>query len=124
LDEEMHSHGSRINGLLFELCVAYGWDQIDGEKYGFGALELIETLESMKMDPSDREAVLEAIMRAEFPDEPAGGGLHPRRLRAEGPARGPDAGPKTAPKWLRDLVDDWLFDPHGRGARSGLPMTD
>jgi|LNFM01.1.fsa_nt_gb hypothetical protein len=23
--------------------------------------------------------------------------------------------------WLEGLVDDWLFDPHGRGAGSGLP---
>ncbi len=105
LEEERHLHPSRIAGLRFELCVAYGWDQLTGDAYGFGGLELIETLERMKMDPSDREAVLDAIVRAEFPDE------------------GPDAGPETAPKWLRDLVDDWLFDPHGRGARSGLPMT-
>lgn len=23
--------------------------------------------------------------------------------------------------WLKALVDDWLFDPHGRGASRGLP---
>ncbi len=49
----------------------------------------------------DAESVTEAILRAELgPDH-----LSDRRTLA----------------WLRDLVDDWLVDPEGRGARSGLP---
>jgi hypothetical protein len=51
--------------------------------------------------PQDREAIVASIMRAEFGDS------HPldEHRRA----------------WLRRMVDDWLFDPAGRGARSGLP---
>jgi hypothetical protein len=46
----------------------------------------------------DRDAVAAAIVRAEF-----------GQADAEREA------------WLAPIVDDWLFDPAGRGARSGLP---
>jgi hypothetical protein len=46
----------------------------------------------------DRDAVTTAIVRAEF-------GEADDERRA----------------WLMPLVDDWLFDPAGKGARSGLP---
>ena len=46
----------------------------------------------------DRDAITAAIIHAEF---------------------GTDDDERRA--WLTPLVDDWLFDPAGRGARSGLP---
>ena len=33
----------------------------------------------------------------------------------------PTATPGTLRQAMRQLIDDWLFDPNGRGARSGLP---
>jgi hypothetical protein len=50
--------------------------------------------------PREREAVVDSIIRAEFGDSAA----LDRDTRA----------------WLTAVVEDWLFDPDGRGARSGL----
>jgi hypothetical protein len=51
--------------------------------------------------PQDREAVTDSIIRVQFGES---------ELRDED---------KRA--WLTPIVDDWLFDPGGRGARSGVP---
>jgi hypothetical protein len=96
----MHLHASRMGGVLFELFVKFGWDGHDIDE------DTVSGEQLMGMDLSDREAVLDALVRSEFPED----GRNGKR-------------PETAPKWLRDLVDDWLYDPHGRGATSGLPMT-
>ncbi|MGE3139464.1 MAG: hypothetical protein AB7I08_03270 [Thermoleophilia bacterium] len=49
----------------------------------------------------DRDTIIDAILHAAFgPDH-----ISDRRTRA----------------WLEGLVAEWLFDPEGRGARSGLP---
>jgi len=51
--------------------------------------------------PRDSAAITDAILAAELgPDHAAD-----RRTRS----------------WLTRLVDDWLFDPEGRGVASGLP---
>jgi hypothetical protein len=52
--------------------------------------------------PQDRETVIDAIIRAECGED---------ELRDE-----------DTRAFLRPIVDDWLFDPTGRGARSGLPL--
>jgi hypothetical protein len=57
---------------------------------------------ALVQDPAqDRDAIVESIIQAEFGEA----GLRDRERRT----------------WLESLVDDWLFDPQGRGARSGLP---
>lgn len=48
------------------------------------------------------EAVTDSIVRAEFGES--------------------KLGDETRRAWLRPIVDNWLFDPVGRGARSGLPL--
>ncbi len=96
----MHVPMSRMEELFHEMF-EYGWDEISFDE------DSVRSEQLMKMDLSDREAFLDALVDTEFPQDVA----WPRK------------GPKTAPKWLRDLVDDWLYDPHGRGAASGLPMT-
>jgi hypothetical protein len=53
-------------------------------------------------DPRDRSAIADAIIRGEFGES----GLQDADTRA----------------FLMPIVDDWLFDPSGRGARSGLPL--
>jgi len=50
----------------------------------------------------DRDDIVDAIIRAEH------GEAH--------------ALERATPRWLAALVDDWLFDPRGRGAVSGLPL--
>ena len=50
----------------------------------------------------DLDTVVESIIRAEFGES----GLSDAERRM----------------WLTSIVDDWLFDPAGRGARSGLPL--
>jgi hypothetical protein len=81
---------SRTDALLEQLCTQYGWCL---PKDDWTAL-LADT-------PHDREAVIDAIIRAEF-----------------GEAATRD---KDRRAWLTPIVNDWLFDPDGRGARSGLP---
>jgi hypothetical protein len=49
-----------------------------------------------------REEIIDCILRLEFGDVEA-----------------VDAGPL---EWVSQRVDDWLYDPSGRGARSGLPL--
>jgi hypothetical protein len=49
-------------------------------------------------DHADRDGIAQAIVRAEFGMADA-----------------------ARQEWLMPIVDDWLFDPDGRGARSGLP---
>jgi hypothetical protein len=61
-----------------------------------GALQ--RTAEMMQLRYADSRAIVAAIVRAE--------------------GRAPD--PETD-VWLAGVVDDWLFDADGRGARSGLP---
>ena len=73
-----------------ELCTKYGWC--------LGADDRADLVASR---PLDREALAEAIIRAEFGD--ASVDEQDRR------------------SFLLPILDDWLFDPAGRGARSGLP---
>ena len=64
-------------------------------KHGWcGAVQ--HTAEMLQLRHADTETIVAAIPRAEG-------------------AAG-DAGP-----WLAEIVDDWLFDADGQGARSGLP---
>jgi hypothetical protein len=51
--------------------------------------------------PRDRETLADAIIRAEFGDA----AVHDQDKRS----------------FLMPMLDDWLFDSTGRGARSGLP---
>ena len=55
----------------------------------------------LSMSVADREEVIDAILRAEYGNPHAAENATRRRVGA--------------------LVDDWLFDPSGRGASSGLP---
>jgi hypothetical protein len=96
-----HARAHVAHEELFHEMFEYGWDEISFDE------DSVRSEQLMKMDLSDREAFLDALVDTEFPQDVA----WPRKR------------PKTAPKWLRDLVDDWLYDPHGRGAASGLPMT-
>lgn len=50
---------------------------------------------------SDGDTITDAILRAELGQDHTAD----RKTRA----------------WLKALVDDWLFDPNGRGVSSGLP---
>ena len=50
----------------------------------------------------DRETVIDAILHAEYGDS--------------------RAADRATRRWLAALADDWLFDPRGRGASSGLPL--
>jgi hypothetical protein len=52
--------------------------------------------------PQDRETVVDSIIRAECGED--------------------DVRDEDTRAFLRPIVDDWLFDPTGRGARSGLPL--
>ncbi len=52
--------------------------------------------------PQDREEIADSIIRAEFGEA----GLRDQDKRA----------------FLMPIVNDWLFDAHGRGARSRLPL--
>ena len=53
-------------------------------------------------EPRDREAIVDSIIRAEYGES--------------------DVRSKDRRAYLMPIVDDWLFDPAGRGARSGLPL--
>jgi hypothetical protein len=54
------------------------------------------------VDVSDSGVITDEIIRAELGED----SVADRATRA----------------WLKALVDDWLFDPDGRGAASGLPL--
>lgn len=54
-------------------------------------------------DPRDVEAVIDAVLVAD--------------------GRDPRLAIREDRRQIRDLVVDWMFDPNGRGAQSGLPMT-
>lgn len=49
----------------------------------------------------DRDSIIDAIIAAEFGDADVD---EDKRV------------------WLAPVVDDWLFDPQGRGTASGLPL--
>ena len=53
-------------------------------------------------EPRDREALVDSIIRAEFGDS--------------------DVRSEDKRAYLMPIVNDWLFDPAGSGARSGLPL--
>lgn len=57
------------------------------------------TVEDLRGDVS-AEQIAELVLRHE--------GLNPEMHRQQY-------------EWIIDAANDWLFDPHGRGARSGLP---
>jgi hypothetical protein len=80
-----------MDALLEELCVSHGW-----------CLREEDRVELIAHCSRDRDAIADAIVRAEFGET----GLGDDARRAS----------------LLVLVDDWLFDPDGRGARSGLPL--
>ena len=82
---------SRMDALLEQLCVEYGWCLPPGDRQAL-----------IGAGPQDRETVTDSIIRAEF---------------GEADVRDDD---KRA--FLTPLVDDWLFDPTGRGAHSQLPL--
>lgn len=69
-------------------------------KYGW-CLPASEREHLIASAPRDRETLAEAIIRAEFGDVV----VHEQDKRL----------------FLMPILDDWLFDSAGRGARSGLP---
>jgi hypothetical protein len=81
---------SRMEALLYELCITYGW-----------CLEPDDRAALPAQHARDRDEIVDAIIRAE-----------------RGDVETVDRGTR---RWLTALVDDWLFDPDGRGASSGLP---
>ncbi len=69
-------------------------------KYGW-CLEPDDRDSLLQSDTGDADAIADAIVAGEL----GNAGLCDHRTRS----------------WLTSLIDDWLFDPSGRGAASGLP---
>ena len=82
---------SRMDALLEQLCIEHGW-----------CLRPEDREALIAAGSTDREAIIDSVIRAELGDSALSDGA--KRV------------------WLSPIVDDWLFDPVGRGARSGLPL--
>jgi hypothetical protein len=84
---------TRLNSLLTEICIERGWC-IGGTEDPARVRQTID---------AGIDAVVDALIRIEMRIEPVMLDKETRR-------------------WLRGKVDDWLFNPRGRGASSGLPL--
>lgn len=83
---------SRLNSLLSQICIERGWC-LSADGY-----ERVR-----QAVPDGIDAVVDTIIRVELEMDPVLCDKHTRT-------------------WLRGKVDDWLFDPRGRGASWGLPL--
>ncbi len=84
---------TRMNSLLTEICTERGWC-IGGAEHRAQVRQAVE---------AGADAVVDTLTRIEMEIEPV---MLDRETR----------------RWLRGKVVDWLFDPRGRGASSGLPL--
>jgi hypothetical protein len=84
---------TRMNSLLTEICKERGWC-IGGEHDRARVQQAVD---------AGADAVVDTLIRVEMQMEPT---MLDRETR----------------RWLRGKVVDWLFDPRGRGALSGLPL--
>ena len=87
-----YPNATRMNSLLSQICTERGWCLAPGS------------------DEHVREAVangaasvVDLLIRTELEIDPT-------------------VCDATTRRWLAGKVEDWLFDPRGRGASSGLPM--
>jgi hypothetical protein len=80
---------SRMDALLYEICVEHGW-----------CLPPLEREKLFAQRPEDAGTLADALVAAEFGEDFVG---------------------RKEASWLTPLINDWLFDSDGRGARSGLP---
>lgn len=83
---------TRVHSLLSEICREWGYCLPPGSD---------ERIRGAI--PEGAEAVVDLIIRIELGIEPV-------------------MAAKDTHRCLRDKVVDWLFNPHGRGAASGLPL--
>jgi hypothetical protein len=83
---------TRLNSLLSEICVERGWC-LSPEAHN-----LVE-----RAIPDGVDAVVDTIITSELEIDPV-------------------LCDKATRRWLRNKIDDWLFDPRGRGASSGLAL--
>lgn len=84
---------TRMNSLLSEICKERGWC--------IGRTEHHARVRQAVAGGCD--AVVDTLIRIEMQTEP---------IRLD----------KETRRWLEGKVNDWLYDPHGRGAASGLPL--
>lgn len=87
-----YADASRLNSLLSQICIERGWC-LSPDGY-----ERVR-----QAIPDGINAVVDTIICIELETDPVLCDKHTRR-------------------WLRGKVDDWLFDPQGRGVSSGLPL--
>ena len=87
-----YPNATRLNSLLSQLCTERGWCLAPDDH---------DRVRAAMQDGVD--GVVDTIIRAELEIEPTLCDKHTRR-------------------WLSCKVDDWLFDPRGGGASSGLPF--
>jgi hypothetical protein len=83
---------TRVNSLLSQICAERGWCLPPGSD---------ELVRSTVADGD--AAVVDMLIRTELEIDPVMCDAATRR-------------------WLTGKVNDWLFDPNGRGASSGLPI--
>ena len=83
---------TRLNSLLTQICTERGW-----------CLSPDDGDRVRLTIPDGVDRVVDSIIRAELEIEP---------IMCD----------KDTRRWLRRKVNDWLFDPHGAGASSGLPL--
>lgn len=82
-----------MNSLLTEICIQRGWC-IGGTEDRARVREAVD---------AGADAVVETLIRIEMQMEPV-------------------MLDKDTRRWLHAKAVDWLFDPRGRGASSGLPL--
>ena len=82
-----------MNSLLTEICRERGWC-IGGADDQARVRQAVD---------GGADAVVDALIQIEMQIEP-------------------EMLDKQTRRWLRGKVVDWLFDPRGRGATSGLPL--
>jgi len=87
-----YPNATRMNGLLSEICIEQGWCLAAS-----GEAQVRQAL------GAGADAVVDTLIRVEMHMEPVMLDKETRR-------------------WLRGKVIDWLYDPRGRGASSGLPL--
>jgi hypothetical protein len=83
---------TRVHSLLSEICREWGYCLPPGS-----GDQIRSTI------PEGADAVVDLIIRIELRIEPV-------------------MAAKDTHRYLRGKVVDWLFDPHGRGAASNLPI--
>ncbi len=87
-----YQDATRLNSLLSQICEESGW-----------CVAPADYDEVRRSIDFGAEAVVDTLIRIELEMEP---------IMCDKETRG----------WLRAKVVDWLFDPRGRAATSGLPL--